>query len=106
MNSALRKHLIWGSIFIMIAVFISVSAPTIENAWVVAILLMTIYLFAFEVVSVDVAAICILVLLGLSTLFAPWMGLEKGLVDPDILFNGFTQIFIFIDKLGKSENIA
>jgi hypothetical protein len=38
--------------------------PSIEIAWVSGILLLTVYLFAFEVVAVDVAAISIMVLLG------------------------------------------
>jgi di/tricarboxylate transporter len=54
-------------------------------------LLLTIYLFAFEVVSVDLAAITIMVLLGLSSLLAPVMGLEQGLVDTRHLFDGFSS---------------
>ena len=65
--------------------------PTIEIAWVMGILMLTIYLFAFEVVSVDVAAVSIMVLLGLSTLFAPVMGLHEGLVDIRHLFDGFSS---------------
>ena len=45
----------------------------------------------FEIVDIDVAAISIMVLLGLSTLFAPYMGLEKGLVDSHHLFDGFSS---------------
>ena len=41
-------------------------APTTQIAWVCAILLLTIYLFVFELVRVDVAAISIMVLLGLT----------------------------------------
>jgi len=65
------------------------AAPTREIAWVCAILLLTIYLFVFEVVSVDVAAISIMVLLGLTSLLAPVMGLENGLVENGLLFDGF-----------------
>ncbi|MEW8586219.1 MAG: SLC13 family permease [Candidatus Thiodiazotropha sp.] len=66
-------------------------SPTIEIAWVGAILMLTIYLFAFEVVGVDVAAASIMVLLGLSSLLAPFMGLEQGLVDNRHLFDGFSS---------------
>jgi di/tricarboxylate transporter len=65
--------------------------PTVEIAWVTAILLLTIYLFAFEIVGVDVAAVSIMVLLGLTSLFAPVMGLSAGLVDNAHLFDGFAS---------------
>ncbi|MDH5785741.1 MAG: SLC13 family permease [Chromatiales bacterium] len=65
--------------------------PTLEIAWVTAILLLTIYLFAFEVVGVDVAATTVMVLLGLTSILAPLMGLEQGLVDAKHLFDGFAS---------------
>jgi di/tricarboxylate transporter len=73
------------------ALYMSTLVPTIEIAWVTAMLLLTIYLFAFEVVSVDLAAITIMVLLGLSSMLAPWMGLAQGLVDTKHLFDGFSS---------------
>jgi len=73
------------------ALYLSTLVPTIEIAWVTAMLLLTIYLFAFEVVSVDLAAVTIMVLLGLSSLLAPWMGLTQGLVDTKHLFDGFSS---------------
>ena len=63
--------------------------PTTEIAWVCAILLLTVYLFVFEVVGVDVAAISIMVLLGLTSQVAPLIGLEQGLVADDKLLDGF-----------------
>ncbi len=84
-----RAKIIGAILFTALAVFLSTVVPTIEIAWVSAILMLTIYLFAFEVVDVDVAAISIMVLLGLSTLFAPLMGLNQGLVDNNQLFDGF-----------------
>jgi di/tricarboxylate transporter len=75
----------------MVALYLSTLVPSIEIAWVTAMLLLTIYLFAFEVVSVDLAAITIMVLLGLSSLLAPVMGLEQGLVDTRHLFDGFSS---------------
>ncbi len=85
------KNIIGAIIFSALAVFLSTVVPTIEIAWVCAVLMLTIYLFAFEVVDVDVAAISIMVLLGLTTLWAPFMGLEQGLVDNKQLFNGFAS---------------
>jgi len=90
-SKQIRKRLASVAMFIMLAVFLAYEEPTIEIAWVTAILLLTIYLFAFEIVDIDVAAISIMVLLGLSSLFAPYMGLEKGLVDPNKLFDGFSS---------------
>ena len=46
-----------------------------------------------EVVEVDVAAITIMVLLGLTSLLAPLMGLQQGLVDNRHLFDGFFPAF-------------
>jgi len=85
------KKLIALLIFIVIGAFVANAAPSVEIAWVCAILLLTVYLFAFEIVGVDVAAICIMVILGLTSLFAPYMGLKEGLVDNNILFNGFAS---------------
>ena len=86
-----RTQLIAGTIFILAALYIASLVPTIEIAWVCAILLLTIYLFAFEIVGVDVAATTVMVLLGLTSLFAPLMGLEQGLVDSNHLFDGFAS---------------
>ncbi|MDH5766895.1 MAG: SLC13 family permease, partial [Gammaproteobacteria bacterium] len=74
------RQIIPAILFSLAALWLAFIVPSIEVAWVTAILLLTIYLFAFEVVSVDVAAITIMVLLGLSSLLAPYMGLEQGLV--------------------------
>jgi len=65
------------------------TAPSHEIAWVCAILLLTIFLFVSEIVTVDVTAIAIMVLLGLTGLLAPVLGLQTGLVDPEQLFDGF-----------------
>ncbi len=85
------KQIIAGVLFAGLAFYLSTVVPTIEIAWVTAILLLTIYLFAFEVVGVDVAAASIMVLLGLTTLLAPYMGLQAGLVDNTHLFDGFAS---------------
>ena len=104
-------------IFALAALYMSTLVPSIEIAWVTAMLLLTIYLFAFEVVSVDLAAITIMVLLGLSSLLAPVMGLEKGLVDTRHLFDGFSSNAVMsiiavmiigagLDKTGIMSKVA
>ncbi len=74
-RQAIQKRLASIAIFAMLATFLAYEEPTIDIAWVTAILLLTVYLFAFEIVDVDVAAIFILVLLGLTDFLAPVMGL-------------------------------
>jgi di/tricarboxylate transporter len=66
-------------------------APSTEVAWVSGLLIFIIYLFSFEIVSVDVAAVSILVILGLSSLFASSVGLQQGLVPTQQLFDGFSS---------------
>ena len=90
-SKQIRRRLGSVAIFIMAAVMLAFNEPTVEIAWVTAILLLTIYLFAFEIVDIDVAAISIMVLLGLTTLFAPYLGLKEGLVDINHLFDGFSS---------------
>jgi len=113
----IKKKLAAGALFFIVALFMAYEEPTIEIAWVSGILLLTIYLFAFEVVEVDVAAIMIMVILGLTSLFAPLMGLEEGLVDPQQLFNGFSSNAVIsivavmiigagLDKTGIMTKIA
>ena len=112
-----RKKIIAGVIFAIIALALSTVTPSIEVAWVTAILVLTIYLFAFEVVDVDVAAISIMVLLGLSTLLYPLMGLTEGLVDSKNIFNGFSSNAVMsiiavmiigagLDKTGLMTKVA
>jgi len=111
------KKWVAGAIFALAAIGMTFVVPNIQIAWVTAILLLTIYLFAFEVVGVDEAAISILVLLGLTSLFAPAMGLEKGLVETSQLFNGFSSNAVMsiiavmiigagLDKTGIMSQVA
>jgi di/tricarboxylate transporter len=111
------KRLIAAAIFLAVALALDTVVPTIEIAWVTDILILTIYLFVFEIVSVDVAAICIMVLLGLSSLFAPLMGLQQGLVDNTHLFDGFASNAVMsiiavmiigagLDKTGIMNQVA
>ncbi len=111
------KQLIAAGIFALIAIGLAFVSPSTEVAWVVAILVLTIYLFAFEIVDVDVAAVCIMVLLGLTSLFAPLMGLKEGLVDNQHLFDGFGSNAVMsiiavmiigagLDKTGLMSKVA
>lgn len=112
-------HIKWiaGLIFICLGWGLIVSTPNIEIAWVSLLLLLTIYLFSFEIVSVDETAISIMVLLGLTSLLAPIMGLEQGLVSTDHLFDGFASNAVMsiiavmiigagLDKTGMMSKVA
>jgi len=66
-------------------------APSVEIAWVLSLLLLTVFLFSFEIFPIDVAALTIMVMLGLSSILAPVMGLNQGLVDINGLFDGFSS---------------
>ncbi len=114
-----RRNKKWtaASIFLATAVYMLTVVPTIEIAWVMTILLLTIYLFAFEIVSVDVAAATVMVLLGLTSLFYPVMGLQEGLVDATHLFDGFSSNAVIsiiavmiigagLDKTGLMSRVA
>ncbi len=111
------KQIIAAIVFLALAVFLASVVPSIEIAWVTGILILTIYLFAFEVVSVDVAAVSIMVLLGLTSLMAPLMGLDTGLVDNTHLFDGFASNAVMsiiavmiigagLDKTGIMSKVA
>jgi di/tricarboxylate transporter len=111
------KQLIAAVIFVALALYMATVVPTVEIAWVSAILILTIYLFAFEVVGVDVAAATVMVLLGLTSLLAPAMGLEQGLVDNKRLFDGFSSNAVIsiiavmiigagLDKTGVMSKVA
>jgi di/tricarboxylate transporter len=106
-----------GIIFAELGWYITGLAPSTEIAWVTGLLLFTIYLFIFEIVTVDEAAITIMVLLGLSSLLAPIMGLEQGLVDTQNLFDGFASNAVMsiiavmmigagLDKTGMMSKVA
>jgi di/tricarboxylate transporter len=111
------KQLVAAIIFAVLAALLATVVPSVEIAWVSGILMLTIYLFAFEVVGVDVAAISIMVLLGLTSLLAPFMGLEQGLVDNKHLFDGFSSNAVMsiiavmiigagLDKTGIMSKVA
>lgn len=111
------KQLIAAVLFTALALYLAWVVPTIQIAWVSAILVLTIYLFAFEIVGVDVAAVSIMVILGLTSLFAPLMGLQQGLVDTQHLFDGFGSNAVMsivavmiigagLDKTGLMSKVA
>lgn len=115
-QSSKRKTLA-SLLFPLAAVFLAYIAPSAGIAWVTTILMLTVYLFAFEVVSVDVAAIVIMVILGLTALFAPLMGIEAGLVPAENLFDGFASNAVIsiiavmiigagLDKTGLMTKVA
>jgi di/tricarboxylate transporter len=85
------KRAIAAAIFMVAGLWLASLVPSTEIAWVCGILILTIYLFAFEIVGVDVAAASVMVLLGLTTLLAPLMGIQQGLVDNQHLFDGFSS---------------
>ncbi|MDH5784519.1 MAG: SLC13 family permease [Chromatiales bacterium] len=90
MSPSVKKWVAAG-IFALLTAYLASVVPSIEIAWVMALLMLTIYLFAFEVVGVDVAATTVMVLLGLTSILAPLMGLEQGLIDTKYLFDGFSS---------------
>ncbi len=111
------KKVVAGIFFAILAMYLSTLTPSIEIAWVTTVLILTIYLFAFEIVDVDVAAISIMVTLGLTTLLAPYMGLSEGLVDTQHIFNGFSSNAVMsiiavmiigagLDKTGLMTKVA
>ena len=106
-----------AALFAIAGILLADVVPGIEVAWVMGFLLLTVYLFAFEVVAVDVAAIVVMVLLGLTSLFAPLMGLEQGLVPMNHLFDGFASNAVIsiiavmiigagLDKTGVMSHVA
>ena len=111
------KQMIAAVVFLAMSLGLASVVPSIQIAWVTGILMLTIYLFAFEVVGVDVAAASIMVLLGLTSILAPYMGLEQGLVDTSHLFDGFASNAVMsiiavmiigagLDKTGLMSKVA
>ena len=116
-KETLIKRLIGAAVFLGVGFLLTGVVPTIEIAWVSSILLLTIYLFVFEIVEVDVAAICIMVLLGLMTLIGPFFGLDHPFVASQHLFDGFSSNAVIsiiavmiigagLDKTGIMSQVA
>lgn len=111
------KQIIAAMGFSLLAAYLAMIVPSVQIAWVTGVLVLTVYLFAFEVVGVDVAAASVMVLLGLSSLLAPVMGLEQGLVDTQHIFDGFSSNAVMsiiavmiigagLDKTGIMSKVA
>jgi len=88
-------------------------ALSFEMALVMGILAVTIYLFAFEILRVDIAAICIMVLLGLTTMIP---GITP-VINRAELFSGFSSNAVIsviavmiigagLDKTGIMNRVA
>ena len=86
---------------------------TTEMAVMLGFLALTVYLFAFDVLRVDLAAILVMVLLGLTSL-VPGLG---GIIDPQNLFDGFSSNAVIsiiavmvigagLDKAGIMSDVA
>jgi di/tricarboxylate transporter len=112
-----NKKFISALLFLAAAAALVTVVPSKEVAYVSMFLLLTIYLFAFEIVSVDVAAILVMVMLGLTAPLAPIMGLEQGLVPVEHLFDGFASNAVMsiiavmiigagLDKTGIMSKVA
>lgn len=114
-----RSFIVGGAAigFLIIGYRLTSVAPNIEIAWVLSLLLLTIFLFSFEIIPIDIAALTILVMLGLSSILAPAMGLSEGLVDINELFDGFSSNAVIsiiavmilgagLDKTGIMNSVA
>ena len=112
-----NRKFIAALVFLAAAFGLATVVPSREIAYVSMFLLLTIYLFAFEIVGVDVAAILVMVLLGLTTPLAPAMGIERGLVPVTHLFDGFASNAVMsiiavmiigagLDKTGIMSKVA
>jgi di/tricarboxylate transporter len=113
------KNIIMAVIFLVMGLFLSTVTPNIQVSWTVGFLLLTIYLFVSEIVEVDIAAITIMVLLGLTSLpfVSEIMGISGALVDSKQLFNGFASNAVMsiiavmiigagLDKTGMMSKVA
>jgi di/tricarboxylate transporter len=90
MKKSNTKNLIAAIVFLLAWLAIASVVPTIEIAVVFGILMLTVYLFVFEVVGIDVAAVSIMVLLGLVSHFHGLLGVARPLVPSAELFRGFS----------------
>ncbi|MDX9994959.1 MAG: SLC13 family permease [Rhodocyclaceae bacterium] len=85
------KTLVAAILFLIVWGIAASVVPNGQIAVVLGILMLTVFLFAFEVVGVDVAAVSIMVLLGLISHFHGVFGFEKPLVPSTELFRGFSS---------------
>ncbi len=117
MNTQVKKQLAAALVFLLLGAYLTSVVPSFEIAVVTSILLLTIFLFAFEIVGVDVAAASIMVLLGLLSYFGMHIGLKEPLVPQTDLFNGFSSNAVMsiiavmiigagLDKTGLMSKVA
>lgn len=85
------KTVVAGAVFLVLWLIAANFVPDRQIAVVLGILMLTVFLFAFEVVGVDVAAVSIMVLLGLTSHFGGLIGLPNPLVPASELFRGFSS---------------
>ena len=111
------KTFIAATIFLIVWAVVASLVPTREIAVVLGILMLTVFLFAFEVVGVDVAAVCIMVILGLLSHYGRHIGLPNPLVLDSELFRGFSSNAVMsiiavmivgagLDKTGLMSQVA
>jgi di/tricarboxylate transporter len=111
------KSLVAALVFLLFGAWVASVVPSPEIAVVMGILLLTVYLFAFEVVGVDVAAVTVMVLLGLLSSFNDLLGLAGPLVPTSELFRGFSSNAVMsiiavmiigagLDKTGLMSKVA
>ncbi len=117
MNKPNTKTLVAAVLFLIAWGIAATVVPSSQIAVVLGILMLTVFLFAFEVVGVDVAAVSIMVLLGLISHFHGVFGFEKPLVPSTELFRGFSSnavvsiiavmiIGASLDKTGLMSKVA
>ena len=94
-----RRTIVAAFAFALIGLSAFVFAPTREIAMVLNLLLLTVFLFAFEVVGVDVAAVSIMVLLGLISHFGD-LGSQQNSLD----LNTNLLTYFFSDKFVVTGN--
>ena len=90
--------LIGSIIFLSLAYWLYKIAPSKEISIVLAILVLTIYLFLFEVLPVDLTAITIMVILGLISWQFAFFGMSSELLDINHLFDGFASNAVAINS--------
>lgn len=109
--------LIAAPAFLLLGAAAAMMAPTSDIFVVLLLLTLTIFLFVFEVVEIDVAAIGILVLIGLISAFSDVLGLSQPLVGEGDLFRGFSSNAVIaiiavmiigagLDKTGLMNRVA
>ncbi|TCJ13514.1 SLC13 family permease [Parasulfuritortus cantonensis] len=117
MSKTSPKVFIAALLFLALGVAAAYAVPSAEIAIVLGILLLTVFLFAFEVVGVDVAGVSVMVILGLLSSFNGLFGLSQPLVPTGDLFRGFSSNAVMsivavmiigagLDKTGLMSRVA